>query len=83
VKNHKWVYFIGNFQEGKCKIGCSSNPSKRLKQIQTSSPFKVSLLKTVPGDFAEEKKWHKLFEWCKESGEWYNLVPEILEFINR
>ena len=77
------IYFIGNTTESKVKIGYSKHPDKRLKEIQTTAPFKVSILKVIPGNFIEEKKWHRHFAWCKTNNEWYTLTEELKEFINR
>ena len=38
------LYIIQSSNKGNFKIGRSKNPSKRLKQLQTGSPYKLKLV---------------------------------------
>lgn len=67
------VYFIGNDQEGPVKIGFTSHrdPVKRLRQLQTASPYKLSVLGSISGTVATEKAIH-VFLWHDNlQGEWF------------
>lgn len=73
------VYFmrpIGMF--GPIKIGCSSSPGARLRELMTWSPFELELLVTIPGDFDLEKKLHGRFAYLHRHGEWFNTDARLL-----
>lgn len=67
------VYFIGNNQEGPVKIGFTSHmdPVKRLRQLQTASPCKLSVLGSISGTVATEKAIHVFLLDVKLQGEWF------------
>ena len=85
-----WLYIIGK-PEGPIKIGISSNPEKRLAQIQTSCPIKVRLLfkqalisRQVARD--RERGLHDTFECFGRCGEWIDvdawLVARTIMLVN-
>ena len=67
------VYLITDRKNNKCKIGYSGAPEKRLLQLQTGNPFQLSLEKTIPGTIEEEFRIHKIFEFYRLEGEWFEL----------
>jgi hypothetical protein len=72
------VYLIGNRVEKVCKIGVSENPVKRLAQLQTGCPHKLSLLRVnYVGDYDTEAKLHKRFKEQRIQGEWFCLTDDI------
>lgn len=76
------LYIIGNVQQNICKIGVSKNPSKRLKQIQTGCPFKVSILAYVEHLGRDsEKEMHKRYKGDRMQGEWFRINDEIRSII--
>ena len=63
------------------KIGITTDVEKRLRQLQTASPFKlypvfISEKLTRSEAFAFESRMHREFEPRKMSGEWFNVHPE-------
>jgi len=76
-----FVYFIkgGNF----VKVGCSTNPKKRLVAHQTSNPHELELLCSVErGDMFElEEEIQLELRKFKVRGEWYKLTPKVKEYI--
>lgn len=78
-----FVYFIVNYQDRKVKIGYSTNPEQRLKQLLTGNDGKLELAKVVPGTVKDERKYQRVFCHSKIRREWFELTPEIEEFINR
>lgn len=77
------VYFIGNKQEQKVKIGSSGQPIKqRFITIQSNCPFDVEILLFVEGMRTIEKYLHNMFKSDNIRGEWFRLSPEIQAFIN-
>lgn len=74
-------YFIGNRAEGKVKIGFSSNPQRRIAEIQTGCPFPVEILATEPGGSARESQLHRRFSHLHLNGEWFVLNDEVSRYI--
>ena len=54
------VYGITDFRH--IKIGTSKNPEKRLKDLQTASPLKLSLAWQCKGDYKLESQIHMVLE---------------------
>ncbi|MCP4336644.1 MAG: hypothetical protein GY679_02205 [Mycoplasma sp.] len=75
------VYFIGNQEEGNVKIGFSTDVNRRIKELQTSSPSKLKILKTFPGDISKERELHERFKEYRIKGEWFELVGNLKCFI--
>lgn len=69
------------------KIGISKNPEKRLKELQTSHPRKLSIMKIFSVQCAAlpvERVLHKLLSHKRSSGEWFepkrlSAVPSYVE----
>ena len=81
---HKgYVYFIVDYKTNQVKIGYSTKPEQRLKQLKTGYPGKLEIAKTVPGNPTDEKKYQRVFCHDKICREWFRLSEEIIEFINR
>jgi hypothetical protein len=60
------------------KIGISSNPERRLRQIENASGLPVQLMAvwTVYDASTTEKVLHKYFTDRRHEGEWFNLSEE-------
>lgn len=84
------VYFIRC--EGFVKIGISSDPEQRLKNIQRSgngtlAPKLIDLttaeiVVTTPGSFSTESQLHKKFAHLREVGEWFRIDDELTAYID-
>ena len=75
------IYFIkqGEF----VKIGHARDIKGRLADIQTSTPYAVSLLGVIKTSRPArlERTLHHKFRECHHRGEWYRLTPELSELI--
>tara|TARA_R110002012_G_C11272198_1_gene569572 strand:+ start:86 stop:550 length:465 start_codon:yes stop_codon:yes gene_type:complete len=71
------VYFIqcGDY----VKIGCSTNPKRRLKEMMVNNPYECKLLKVDTEN--EEEYWHNKFISCKHRGEWY-ILKQVCEVVD-
>ena len=79
-----YIYFIADTIFNEVKIGYSANPQKRLKELQTARSNELTLLKVIPGNQKEERKYHSQFCWYrKKKGEWFDLSDENKTFIAR
>ena len=54
---------------------------QRVSALQSASPFKMKLLKTIHGDSEAESLIHEKFKEYRFRGEWFILNSDILEFI--
>lgn len=79
------IYLIGYEKPGPqdiVKIGFSTDPDKRLRELQTGSPFKLRLVKTYPGNRALERRLHGLFSDVRLHGEWFRVsVSDIDPYV--
>lgn len=73
------IYLISH-QNKFVKIGYTKNITKRLSQLQVSSPVKLEVLHLIDGNITLEKELHVLFKDLRTSGEWFNFDASILEF---
>lgn len=77
----KKVYLIrGN--DGKYKIGISTDPQKRILQLQTGNSEKLTLIDVYESSNAHkiESTLHKLYSFSRNEGEWFDL--SVLEESN-
>lgn len=75
------VYFIGASDEA-IKIGTSTSPRSRIRELQTGNWHTLSLLGSMPGGENTESEIHKMFAHLHLRGEWYAMAKEILNFID-
>ncbi len=81
------VYFIAenesdNYDNLRIKIGISEEVNRRLKQLQTGSPYELKLMGWIEpeNDRALEKELHTKYSKERTHGEWFDLgVCEVLE----
>lgn len=89
----KHLYIIQSDVTGAIKIGISKNPQKRLKQLQTGSPYTLRIMLVLENKAHLEKYLHNKLKpyiyskyTCK--GEWFEFacsgeLPEwIMELID-
>lgn len=68
------VYIVQCTKTGVIKIGVSNNPLLRIKAIQTSYPYPLSLVRTIdsPHPLKTEKGLHVALADFKLNGEWFD-----------
>lgn len=78
-----YVYILSS-PEGYYKIGCTSDPLKRVDQIQPKLPFKVKkefMFHCAPGqEQRAEQRLHSKFRSKRTNGEWFRLDAEDIKF---
>lgn len=76
-----WCYIyavrVGDF----VKIGRALDVAERLRNMQAAQTEELKLLAAVPAHAALEGALHERFDKFRHRGEWFELVPEIGEFI--
>jgi len=78
-----FVYFIIDPDKNQVKIGFSSHPEERLKQLSTATSSKLVLAKAIAGTRKVEADYHRYFGRYKVRREWFELSPEIEAFLAR
>lgn len=82
IRARSSVYFI---QCGDCngfvKIGTSYNPRKRWEHYQVGCPYVLKFIGIMYGSKQLEAKLHEMFRDYNVRGEWFEPVPELIEFI--
>lgn len=81
MDNKKYIYVLGN--EDSFKIGVSTNPNIRIKQLQTgcSSPLTVLWTMERADAYKLEKHLHRKFQKHKRVGEWFDKSKITLDQI--
>lgn len=78
----EYIYFIKDTKNNTIKIGITGNIKNRMSALQTSSPYKLELIKLIDGDINKEKELHLRFDKYRLSGEWFESSRELLEYID-
>ena len=76
------VYFISDGM-GNVKIGVAYDPVGRRATLQCGNAHELTLLAALPGTEELEAELHVRFAPYWVRGEWFKLVPEIEDFIER
>lgn len=80
-----YIYVIASSETGPCKIGRSSDPDRRLKQLQTGHAVKLRVFyrEEITDNLVSkmERIIHKAIGIKRMSGEWFSITPHdaILE----
>ena len=83
-----FIYFILNQDSNAIKIGRARDLAKRMKALQTSSPAKLKLVKSVQVEGIKEAQnleqlLHRQFSEIRLAGEWFKAEPNLLEYISQ
>jgi predicted GIY-YIG superfamily endonuclease len=83
-----FVYFILNEDSNAIKIGRTKDLAKRMNALQTSSPAKLKLIKSVQVEGGKEaheleQSLHKKFSEIRLAGEWFKAEASLLEYISQ
>jgi hypothetical protein len=73
------TYFIQAVNGGPIKIGRSSNPGQRLKDIQTGQGARLEILGVLNGD--HERELQRRFRRLRVSGEWFRCETHLVEYL--
>ena len=66
------LYIIQSSNKGMIKIGRSTDPDVRLKQLQTGNPSKLKLIHVFEEIGYKEKIYHELLKEFRIKGEWFS-----------
>lgn len=72
------VYFIKPIgMDGPVKIGCSWSPDRRLKTLETWSPFPLEVVAMLDGGLYMERRFHALFVDDHIHHEWFRYTDAL------
>jgi hypothetical protein len=81
------IYLIESAATKLFKIGFSSDPRGRLRQLQADSayPLEIVSCRMVYGPFTQamEQLLHRLFAHCRTHGEWFKLTEDEVSWFMR
>jgi hypothetical protein len=71
-----YVYLV--FSGGRCKIGITKDPLKRIETFKVSSPFEVYVLciRYFYDAIAVERLLHSFYKKFRKKGEWFELTRD-------
>lgn len=78
-KHNQKTYFIGSEALGFVKIGVALDVEKRLKQLQTGHPHKLSVLLVLDENI--ESALHEHFSEFRAEGEWFHYADPLKDYI--
>ena len=79
-----FVYCIIHHERRAVKIGFSRQPVRRLAQMQTASPDRLTLFDKFPGDRSLEAAFHHTLADRRMTGEWFdNRDGQVTDLFGR
>lgn len=75
------IYFLNAKESQRVKIGFAVNLERRVKELQTGCPEKLTVLRTIPGTRADERNLHKRFAAYRLTGEWFRNAAPLMNYI--
>lgn len=69
--------------EGPIKIGCSTDPERRVLTLSTWAPFPIEVIATIPGNYILERRVHAHFADLHSHREWFRADQRIFDAIAR
>ena len=60
------------------KIGFSTDPKRRLAELQTGYPDPLHIIAAIPGTMDDERSWHDIFRDCRSTGEWFSATDDSI-----
>jgi hypothetical protein len=76
------LYFIQCGEAGPIKIGASSRPLNRLRDLQVANPAPLKLLAHIHTAPSEERRLHAELNAHRVRGEWFEPHPEVLAVVD-
>ena len=78
------IYFIQSGRDGPIKIGVSDDPVARLRELQSASPRRLTIIGCRGGWHPLESRLHARFSRLRTDGgqEWFESDPELLDYID-
>lgn len=82
VDRRGYVYFAGS-DEGPIKIGFTTRPKRRLRELANGQAEEVRMLAVVSGTISLERSLHHRWRHLHIRGEWFQRTADLESEINR
>ncbi|MDE3070842.1 MAG: GIY-YIG nuclease family protein [Acidobacteriota bacterium] len=77
AKGGSWIYVFRSSGPGEpVKIGRSTDPARRLKDVATGHPHRIDLVALLPGSRGLERALHERLAQFRMEGEWFSREAE-------
>ena len=76
------IYFIQDGPDGAIKIGYSSDPQRRLRELQTGAGRPLRILHTMYGTVEDERRLHRAYACLRQHGEWFTPGEDLRSYID-
>ena len=80
-QNKPCVYFVKSLETSRIKIGYTKNLKQRLSKMQTDSAETLKVVFAFESLPLDEKTLHAALSHDRHHGEWFEVTPELLEYI--
>lgn len=81
--HESWVYILEDLDAHKMKIGRSTDPARRLRQIAANNPHPLKLRAIIPETEVSESFLHFLFHGQRVHGEWFEMEAAQLDLVEQ
>lgn len=81
IKKDSFIYFVLDTVNNAVKIGYSTNPKRRIHNLQSSTINPLKLIHTLQGDVKSEYELQERFWRDKIKNEWFNYSDDIKAYI--
>lgn len=71
------IYAIEAVGSDLVKLGVSTNPASRLRQLQAANGTALRLVASRPGGYTEERALHERFASYRTNGEWFRHTGAV------
>jgi len=82
VQPGRCVYFLQARPMSLIKIGSSSDPIKRVRDLRRTSPEPLNVIRIIWGDYTSERILHGKFDEERQHGEWFSPSFRLTSFIH-
>lgn len=75
------LMIIGSIEHGFVRIDCTSNPKRRVSELQDMLPFPIEVIKEIPGSYSEEAILRKRFHEYQLLNNWFSYEGHLKDYI--
>ena len=80
IEKGAFIYLLHDIDQHLLKIGYSTNPPRRFKEIKNANTNQIKIIGIIPGSLTNEAILHTRWKKYNYKLEWFNYEEEILEY---
>ena len=81
IRRRMFLYAISSGPDAPVKLGISSEPLRRLQDLQVASHQPLKIIGVREGTLPDEARLHRVLRASRLSGEWFRRTPELDSFL--